>query len=95
MSDEDEHYYKLDGTEHIQTFGGESWIDDWRFADYGISFEKCAVTNLTPEQMIGLACIMVDHLLINGHRFEIRKTYEQDQTERLVCLDAKEENNDQ
>ncbi len=83
---------RMNGTERIYTFGGESWIDDFRHADYGIDFEKISIYNLSPKQMIALACIMVDHLLLNGHSFEVQRTHEQDQTERLVCLDTPDEN---
>jgi hypothetical protein len=77
----------LDGNEVLSTYGGEAWLDhDYRFAEYGLDLGKVSVGGLTPDQMASLACIMVDHLLLNGHRFEIRKTHEQDQHTRLVRL---------
>jgi len=76
----------LEGDERLCTFGGESFIDDIEFAEYGIDFGKRAIHGINPKQMVALACIMVDHLLINGHRFEIQKTHEQDQTLRLVPI---------
>lgn len=69
------------------TFGGESCIDGIEYAEYGINFGDVSIHDITPEQMIALAKVMVDHLLLNGHRFEIRKTHQQDQREELVCLD--------
>lgn len=89
MTDEDDPYVKLDGTERPYTFGGEAWIDDGlHFAEYGIDFEKVAISGITPDQMAQLACVMVDHLILCGHRFEIQKTREQDQTERLVKISS-------
>lgn len=84
-------YYELEKDAHIGTYGGESFIDGWLFDDYGIQLGEASVGHIKPEQMIRLAQVMVDHLLINGHRFEIQKTGEQDQRERLVCLDRKED----
>ncbi len=87
MNNDEKDYIDLDGTESLYTFGGESYIDDFEFAEYGIDFGgKVAVGKISPKQMIALAQIMVDHLILNGHRFEIQKTHEQDQRERLVYI---------
>lgn len=75
---------RLDGTENITTFGGEAWIDDDKYAEYGINFDKISIHRITPSQMVNLACVIVDHLLLCGHKFKIIKTNEQDQTERLI-----------
>lgn len=80
-------YVKLDGKESLSTYGGEASGDDFDFAEYGIDFQKCSVGGITPPQMIQLACAMVDHLMLCGHKFEIYATHGQDQTHRLVCLD--------
>ena len=86
-------YYELEKEDFIGTYGGEGWLDhDYHFAEYGIQLGDVSIEEITPKQMIRLAQVIVDHLLINGHRFEIQKTGEQDQTERLVCLDIKEQN---
>jgi hypothetical protein len=76
----------LNGTEHICTFGGESNDLDFIFDQYGIDFDVGAVYNLTSKQMIALATCIVDHLILNGHRFEIRPTNEQDQLQELIYL---------
>ncbi len=86
MNDDEKDHIDLDGTESLYTFGGESYIDDFEFAEYGIDFGNVAISKISPKQMIALASIMVDHLILNGHRFEIQKTHEQDQTERLVYI---------
>jgi hypothetical protein len=84
----------LDGTEFITTFGGEAYIDDdIMFAKYGLSFGKVAIYDITPDQMARLACEIANHLILCGHSFEVRKTYEQDQRERLVCLTDFSKNN--
>lgn len=85
-TDQEDLHIRLDGTERPYTFGGEAWIEEDYYADYGIDFEKVAVFGLTPDQMAELACVIVDHLILCGHRFEIRKTGEQDQRERLVKI---------
>ena len=77
---------ELKGDEAVSTFGGEyCHLDGSEFADYGISFGEHTVHGLTPTQAVALACILVDHLIINGHRFEIQDTGEQDQRRRLVA----------
>ncbi len=78
--------FKLDEKSVIQTFGGESWIDGWEFREYGIDFGEVSIHNISPAQMVSLAQTIVDHLILNGHRFEIQKTYEQDQHTRLAYL---------
>jgi len=85
-------YFELEEDSEIGTDGGEGWLDhDYHFAEYGIRLGEVHIGNISPLQMIYLAQVMVDHLLINGHKFEIQKTGEQDQRERLVCLDLKED----
>lgn len=80
--------YELKPDDPIYTHGGEAWVDDLKFDDYGICIGDVSIYNIKPNQMIHLAQVIVDHLLINRHRFEIQKTGEQDQMERLVCLDV-------
>lgn len=83
------YFVKLDGNEGIYSSGGECWIDGHDFSGYNIDFEKVAVCDLSPQQMIQLACVVVDHLYLNGHRFELRETVEQDQRVKLVCVNSK------
>jgi hypothetical protein len=85
---EDAESVKLDGTEGLGTFGGESRAADFEFADYGLDLGKVSVHGLTPNQAIQLACILVDHLVCNGHDFELRKGTHQDQYKELVCTDG-------
>lgn len=87
MSKDADTSIQLNGTERIATFGGEAWVDDFRFAEYGIDFGGHHVGGFTPKQAIALATTLVDHLILCGHKFEVQKTGEQDQRERLVCLD--------
>jgi hypothetical protein len=77
---------RLDGSERIHTFGGEAWVDKYQYAEYGIDFEKGVVLGIKPAQAIVLAQRLLDHLMLCGHRFEIVKTGEQDQRERLIAL---------
>jgi len=75
---------RLDGTENITTFGGEAYLDNYEFAEYGINFDKISIDRITPIQMVKLACTIVDHLLLCRHKLKIINTNEQDQTERLI-----------
>jgi hypothetical protein len=84
MNDEEDNSFRMDRTEHLQTSGGEFWLDDFKFVEYGISFEKCSVHNLSPEQMISLVETAVNHLMLNGHRFAIVPHDHQDQREKFV-----------
>ena len=74
----------LNGGEEITTFGGEEGILP---GEYGISFDgEVFVSNLSPIQAVQLVCILGDHLLLNGHKFKIMDTNEQDQKQRLVYV---------
>jgi hypothetical protein len=77
---------KLSGTEGLGTFGGEDREQD--FAEYGLDLGKVHVHGLTPAQAIQLACTLVDHLVRNGHDFELRQHTHQDQYKALVCIDG-------
>lgn len=81
---------RMNGTERIYTFGGEYADDYGSHAEYGIDFDNgAAVHGLTPAQAIQLVQTLTDHLIINGHSFEIRRTGEQDQHTRLVLTGGK------
>lgn len=72
-------------TLRINTFGGQSYIDDFELNDYGIDLDPAvSVSGLTGSDMAALLCIIHDHLYLNGWRFAIKPTHEQDQTARLV-----------
>lgn len=79
-------YITLDGTEYIGTSGGEYESDDLKLDSYEVNFDKVSVMNLTPRQMICLAVEVVNHLMLNGHKFEIRESNSQDQTHCFICL---------
>ena len=70
----------LNGTESIQTFGGESYYDKYfPIKEYGIDFQAVSVSNLSPEQFANLACQMINHLIVNGHSFAIQPNNHPDQ----------------
>lgn len=56
---------------YIQTFGGESYIDEFEFKDYGIQMGAVTVAGLTPEQYMQLGLSIINHLMANGHDFKI------------------------
>jgi hypothetical protein len=78
----------LNGDEAIYTHGGESWIDDYYHADYGITIGDATIHGLKPAQMVELAKAVVNHLMICGHRFEIRPTKEHGHAPTLVHTKA-------
>lgn len=85
INDEEDRSIQMNGTERIYTFGGEYADSNSSYAEYGIDFDNgVAVHGLTPAQAIQLAQTLTDHLILNGHSFEIRCTGEQDQHTRLV-----------
>jgi hypothetical protein len=78
---------RLEGDETLSTYGGEAWIDGELFDGYGIDFGKFFVDEIRASQMVRLAIQIVDHLILNGHRFALEKTGEQDQWLRLRYID--------
>lgn len=62
-------FYEVD---HLQTFGGEFWDDDFHFQEYGISLGGLTITSLPPETIKELGVQIINHLMLNGHDFEIR-----------------------
>jgi hypothetical protein len=72
---------------HAGTSGGEAWLDDdWELKEYGIQIGDISISAITPKQMVTLACAMVNHLAVNGHRFELVKDSHQDQHMELKYL---------
>ncbi len=72
-----DHCINLNGTENLGVFGGESGgYDDYDsiYFEYGLDFGSFKVFGLKPEQMSKLGCEIINHLIVNGHRFDIGKT---------------------
>lgn len=64
--------YETDENETFcQTYGG---VDD-----YGIQIGDLSISGIPSKLMVRLACEMVNHLIINGHQFELKEINEQDQ----------------
>jgi len=62
-------FYKLN---FIGTFGGESRLtDDFELRDYGIQLGDLTLSDLSPEEIKDLAIIIINHLGVCGHRFEL------------------------
>lgn len=59
-------------SDSFSSFGGEFWDGYYEFTDYGLDFGGISIFNISPEQYKGLALEMINHLLINGYRFELR-----------------------
>ena len=79
---------EVDANETIETFGGECNCDP-EISEYGLSIGEVTIYGIQPKQMVKLAQKIVDHLIVNGHRFAIIKTNIQDQPERLGVLKLK------
>lgn len=67
----------------IGTCGGEMG-GTFAFDDYGIQIGELFISGLESKDMKTLAIAVVNHLYLNGHRFEFRKTGESDLREELV-----------
>jgi hypothetical protein len=74
----------MQGDERIYTFGGECSYPDFTMDEYGIDFGRGVVCGLTSRQMLMLVKSAVDHLILNGHKFQIKETNEQDQVYELI-----------
>lgn len=71
-------YELKDDDRFEQTFGGESYIDGWHVDDYGFQLGDLTVDNLTGVEFSRFVCSAMNHLMLNGHRFEFVKTGEID-----------------
>jgi len=76
LSDDDQSF--------VSSFGGESWDGDFEWSEYGIQIADLSVSGLTPETTKRLAMTLTNHLILNGHRFDIVRTGEQDQVEEII-----------
>jgi len=66
------------------TYGGEAWLDeDWEMKDYGIQLGDLSISGISPKQAVTLACALVDHLSVNGHKFELKEADHQDRHIKL------------
>jgi hypothetical protein len=54
----------------INTYGGEAWIDDFHLDEYSIQIGNLTIADIPSKELIKLATTMVNHLIVNGHRFE-------------------------
>ena len=72
--------YETDKDETFcQTYGGQEWLEsDYEVDDYGIQIGDLSISGIPSKLMVRLACEMVNHLIINGHKFELKEINEQD-----------------
>lgn len=59
---------------HPRTFGGEFWIEDKKYEDYGISIGELSIGELSANDLKSLARSMIPHLHTNGHVLTVVKT---------------------
>lgn len=55
------------------TFGGEYWVDDDHYGEYGLDCGEVCFYYLSPSQYKSLGLQIINHLMANGHDFEIGK----------------------
>lgn len=53
----------------LNTFGGEYEHEDICLNTYGIQIEDQTIFDLTAAEFSELACMMINHLIANGHKF--------------------------
>jgi len=71
--------YRLSSTDTFrQTFGGEGHCDDFDIDDYGFSFGEVSIYGITGKELSKFVCSAMNHLMVNGHRFEFVNTGHQD-----------------
>lgn len=69
---------------HVETSGGEQWVDDTKIDSYCITINDASIDDLPAEVLKELIIKAANHLIVNGHRFKIVKGSEQDQPYELV-----------
>lgn len=74
--DEGESIREFDEPPHVQVYGGEYILDDGMdMSGYGISLEDTyddvSISDIPPETAVRLAVLLVNHLMVNHHVFEI------------------------
>ncbi len=79
---------KLDSSQqlYVGTFGGE-YRDEWgTYSEYGIQIDNVAVDGLNPDEFKKLAVLMINHLIVNGHSFELIANPNQDMSQELRSI---------
>ena len=64
--------------EFCQTFGGEMEDDSGRVDDYGFDLGALTVHGIKGVEFAKLVASAVNHLMLNGHRFEFVQTHDID-----------------
>lgn len=75
--EEGESIREFEGPPRIQVYGGEYILDDGLdISGYGISLEDAytdaSISDIPPETAVRLAEMLVNHLMVNRHVFEIQ-----------------------
>ena len=71
-------------SKYVDISGGESWVGDEHINDYAIHIDDTTIDNLLGEELAELVVKLYNHLDLNGHRFRIVSTSDQDQPEILT-----------
>jgi hypothetical protein len=66
---------QVEESDSFLTFGGEYWDGDLHFQEYGLDCGDVSFYGLSPSQYKSLGMQIINHLLINGHSFEIGRDH--------------------
>ena len=71
---------------YVGTFGGEYQDEGNLYSQYGIQIDDLSVDGLDPDEFKKLAVLMVNHLILNGHSFELVPKPCQDMYQELRAI---------
>lgn len=69
---------RADSSDDFSTFGGEYWIDDDHYCDYGLDCNDVVFYGLNARQYKNLGLAIINHLMVNGYDFEIGRDHNGD-----------------
>jgi hypothetical protein len=69
---------------YMDISGGEFWCGDDHINDYSIHIDDVTFSDIEGEGVAELVVKAYNHLVLNGHRFKVVPTSDQDQPEMLT-----------
>jgi hypothetical protein len=78
MTQQDEYgYMQWEPSDYFHTFGGEAWLEEDSYLnEYGLDFSGAiAIEKIPASEMIKIGTTIINHLMICGHRFEIKNDH--------------------
>ena len=68
----------------VQISGGEYWDGDFEIDDYQLSINDLRINNIPAKFLKEIVLEAANHLIVNGHDFQIVKDDHQDQRYKLI-----------